>query len=326
MPSIEELIATDLGVMPEWVSSAVANAPNNCKLIRIPKQTGGTRAIYQPAIESKMIQRWLMSRLLRFLPVSEISTAFAAGSSIVKNAHAHKHSRYSVRVDVANFFPSLTVSDLWRVIVANKTHLPGWATESRAFEILSAVCFQPGRHLPIGYPSSPCIANAVMYDLDRKLLNLIKADPSKFGRAVLTRYADDFVFSTDLSGACSEFVSAVRRLFSECDSPKLALKLKKTRMMSRASGSTLITGLRVKPNGEVGIHANYRDSIRLLLRLFAQGRLDATEAPSLRGHLAFIEYADPGLFTRLSFRYHRQIEHLLRGRPIELPRGFFAAP
>lgn len=153
-----------------------------------------------------------------------------------------------------------------------------------------------------------------MYELDRLLVTLIRASPAQFGKAVLTRYADDFVFSTDLAGACSLFVSEVRRVFNECQSPRLALNLKKTKMMRRASGSTLITGLRVKPDGEVGVHASYRDSIRLLLSLYAKDKLNVEDVPSLRGHLAFIEHADPGLFTRLSFRYHRQIELLLRAR------------
>lgn len=143
---------------------------------------------------------------------------------------------------------------------------------------------------------------------------MLSHDIARFGHAVVTRYADDFVFSTDSRGACKEFLVELRSLLAATQSPRLSINEAKNRFMSRKGGTTLITGLRVNNDGDVGIHADYRDHVRLLLKLFSTNRLVPNERESLRGHLAFIEHADPGLFTRLSFRYYAEIAKL-RGRP-----------
>ena len=90
----------------------------------------------------------------------------------------------------------------------------------------------------------------------------------------------------------------------------MRLNESKTRFMSRARGSTLITGLRVNGQGVVGVHPNYRDHVRLLVKLYAHGKLRSDDVQKLRGHLAFIEHADPRLFTRLSFKYFDKIAAL----------------
>jgi hypothetical protein len=152
-----------------------------------------------------------------------------------------------------------------------------------------------------------------MFALDEALAGLVHSNSGVFGEAKLTRYADDFVFSTNRKGACSHFERGLEGLLKAHSSPKLAINSGKTRKMSRSGGSTLITGLRVKPSGEVGVHANYRDRVRLLLKLYAAGRLRSEDFEALRGHLTFVRHADPALFTRLSFKYHKYMATLLEG-------------
>jgi RNA-directed DNA polymerase len=148
-----------------------------------------------------------------------------------------------------------------------------------------------------------------MYDLDLTLARSISKE-SRFGKAMLTRYADDFVFSTNKPGACREFYIELERILSKTRSPQLQINVEKTRFMSRNGGSTIVTGLRIKQGGEVGIHSNYRDHVRLLLKLYAKSELKKEDVSSLRGHIAFISHADPQLFTRLSFRYFDEIHRL----------------
>lgn len=80
--------------------------------------------------------------------------------------------------------------------------------------------------------------------------------------------------------------------------------------MSRMGGSTLITGLRINQQGNVRVHANYRDHVRLLLKHYSAGKLNAEESQKLIGHLAYLENVDPKLFTRLSFKYFLDISKL----------------
>ena len=313
MSSVVERIAADVTVSTQFVEKALALAHVRFRKIRVPKRSGGHRTILQPATELKLIHQWLLVNVLLKVPTSQVATAFCPGASIVKNAATHKDSLYSVRVDLTNFFPSIRSGDLRLAVVAAKTKLPFWALDADVGRLVATACFDQLDRLPIGYPTSPCIANAVMYEFDRALLSRIVTTPSRFGHAALTRYADDFVFSTDKRGACREFVDLIRKVVSTTTSPMLEINEGKTRFMSRPGGSVLVTGLRINQSGIVRVHPSYRDHVRLLLKLFSQGSLKLEEHQRLRGHLAFVEHADPGLFTRLSFRYYDEIARL-RGR------------
>lgn len=304
-----QLIARELQMPLEAIEASVATSHARIRRVEFTKRNGERRFAYQAAATVKPVLLWLRMRVLPHLEVSPIAVAFRRESSILKNAQAHKDSRYSIRIDIKDFFPSISSSDIVRVIqTSGHIRAAGWNTDAVS-ELVERVCFDRLRRLPIGFPTSPDLANAVMYSIDSALLGAI-SDHNRFGSAVLTRYADDFVFSTDKRGACELFLDEFRQTLACCHSPMLRINEEKTRFMSRAGGSTLITGLRVTNQGGVRVHANYRDHVRLLLHHFKAGRLSDEERVRLTGHLAFIEHVDPGLFTRLSFRYSDQIAEL----------------
>ena len=314
MSSLIEQICADLTVPPQLIDNALDLAHIRYRKIRIPKRSGGYRTAIQPAAELKLIQQWLMTYVLSKLPVSSIATAFQPGTSIVKNAHLHQNSHYSVRVDLEKFFPSLKLADFRKLLATmGLGMLPSGVTELEFDQFISKACFDREGSLPIGYLTSPCIANALMYEFDKELEGAVTKDVPRFGNAVLTRYADDFVFSSDKRGACHEFLKSITELSLKTDSPKLRVNSAKTRYMSRAGGTTLVTGLRINQVGLVRVHANYRDHVRLLLKLYSSGNLKEEDVQRLRGHVAFVEHADPRLFTRLSFRYHEEITRLRLG-------------
>lgn len=284
-------------------------AKSRCRKFSIPKKNGGRRSIIQPAVKVKPILSWLSLNIFSLLPVHGAATAFRKGKSILDNASIHKGSAYSVRLDLEDFFPSIKPRDLWQVMLDSRGLLPEWAIAQDAFRLISDVCFDLNDRLPIGYSTSPEIANAVMHRIDATLATAV-LDDSRFGVAAITRYADDFVFSTDKRGACKEFVDLLSKVVEATASPALKINENKTRYMSRAGGSTIITGLRVNNSGAVIVPAEYRDHVRLLLKLFDSGRLKSDEVPQLVGHLAFIEHVDPALFTKLSFSHYKNIEAL----------------
>jgi RNA-directed DNA polymerase len=307
MSALHNKIALELGVPTKLVDDAVNKAHTRYRKILVKKKSGGIRLMIQPAAELKLVLAWINKKVLKQLPVSSIATAFESGTSIVKNAKAHRNSLYSVRVDIEDFFASIRSDDLLVVLDRKISELPGFLQLHDLKTLITRACFDRNDRLPIGYSTSPKIANVVMYELDKALIQMLLASPKEYGQFALTRYADDFLFSTDLKGASKKFVTEFKNLLMDTTNPRLEINQKKTRMMSRNGGSTLITGLRVNSLGGVGVHPTYRDHVRLLLKLFSLGRLKADEKPSLCGHLAFIENADPRLFTRLAYRYHAEI-------------------
>jgi RNA-directed DNA polymerase len=309
MTEIIELIAQTLQLPVDGVQRSIAQAPYRTKKFTIEKRSGGRRVILQPSAQVKPILYWLQATIFDKLPIHPIATAFRTGVSILDNASAHKGSLYSVRLDIEKFFPSIRAFDACTAIFRSHELLPTWVKTDEAVQIISKACFDRNGQLPIGYTTSPSIANAVMYPIDLKLAETI-SQFEKFGNAVLTRYADDFVFSTDRAGACNDFVSLLTSTLGENKTPKLSLNLAKTRFMSRMGGSTLITGLRVNNEGNVVVHPSYRDHVRLLLKLFHEARIKNEDIPKLIGHLAHVQNVDPAFFTRLSSKYFVDIQRL----------------
>lgn len=313
MHSVIDRMSVDLGVPKDLIEDALDLAYIRFRKLKVPKKSGGYREIVQPAAELKLIHAWLSSRVLSLVPLSPVASAFRPSASIVKNAAAHKNSKYLVRIDLQDFFPSIRSGDLNQAILGNQSSLPEWAVGDDCLNLLRNACFDRFDRLPIGYPTSPSIANIVMVGIDKELMQTIASDSGLFGRGVLTRYADDFVFSSDAVGACRNFVDMAKALVEDTKSPKLTINDTKTRYMSRPGGSALVTGLRINQAGEVRVHPEYRDHVRLLLKLFARGSLQPDDHRRLVGHLAYVEHADPKLFTRLSFRYFEEITKLRMG-------------
>jgi hypothetical protein len=312
MDDVIQMMAKDLLLPIKEVEKAIAYSGSRTRRFEIPKKSGGVRVIVQPSVKLKPILSWLDAALLSKLPVHGIATAFRQDKSILENATVHSKSKYSVRVDISKFFPSIRGTDVERAINEAASVLPSWGSSPSTTTLISKICFDRDGTLPIGYSTSPAIANAVMYKLDCELVEKISRQVD-FGNAVVTRYADDYVFSTDKDGACNTFVAALANMLVTCTSPKLSINQAKTRYMSKAGGSTLITGLRINNQGNVVVHANYRDHVRLLLKLFKSQRLRDDDVPKLVGHLAYVQHVDPAFFTKLSFRFHEEIHSLRYG-------------
>lgn len=307
-------ISAELRLPLAEMETAVRLGSSRMRKLSFAKKNGERRIAYQAAATVKPILHWLRVNPLACLPVSPVATAFRKQASTVINAKAHRNSLYSVRIDIQNFFPSITKADIQKLVMSSASLLEaGWNPE-QVSDLIGHVCFDRRGRLPIGFSTSPDLANAVMYELDSTLLQSL-ANTDRFGYSVLTRYADDFVFSTDRRGACAEFLEHFRKCLDASKSPSLKINEEKTRFMSRGGGSTIITGLRITNQAAVRVHADYRDHVRLLLRLYAQDRLSREEHVKLAGHLAYIESADPKLFTRLSFKYSDQISAIRCGVP-----------
>ena len=167
--------------MAEMVSS-------NNKFYRtfsIPKRNGGERVISAPYPSLKQVQDWIYRVLL--LPRTQLpdcAVGFIPGKSIVDNATPHIGSKYLLKMDLRDFFPSINLS---RIIAAFQ-YLGYYP---RMAYYLARLCCEED-HLPQGAPTSPILSNIVAKHLDMRLSGLAE----RYG-FVYTRYADDLTFSGD---------------------------------------------------------------------------------------------------------------------------------
>ncbi len=305
--NIIERISKDLNVPKDVLIEGVHLSRKLVKKIKIPKNDGTYRAVYHPAKKTKLIQYWLINNMFSSMKVHKAATAYIKGSSAKKNAIIHKRSKYFLKLDFKDFFPSIIYDDFKHNLITSFGNL--YSTDD--LEIIRLVCFYKGDILPIGYPSSPIISNVVMYDFDKKIIERI-SDKEKYGTVYYSRYADDLTFSTNLRGACNRIKNMVERIVREIKSPRLKLNTKKTVFASSSGGSALITGLRVCHDGHLTIHRKYKDKVRLLLSLYEKDRLGKDEIMSLRGHILYIRFVDGAFYTKLQKKYFKSIYEILK--------------
>jgi hypothetical protein len=270
--NIKEKISIDINVQISLIDEAINNAHKQIKKFRIPKRKGGYRVICQPSAKLKTLQYWVIKNICNYLPVDKSAYAYIDGVSILHNALFHASNKYFLKVDLKDFFPSISFDDFIKIVRDwYENNQPVWELDKNSESILKKVCFDEKGFLPIGYPSSPSISNAVMYPVDLVIKKEI--EEGKYGKMLYTRYADDLIFSTDKKGECRNFLKELRRIIKDVKSPKIKINESKTNICSSSAGSAIVTGLRIANDSHITIHKKQKDHIRLLLSLYKKGIL-----------------------------------------------------
>jgi RNA-directed DNA polymerase len=204
-----------------------------------PKASGGNRWICVPAVELRAVQTWITTNILNsrtaFDRLHEASHAYGKGCSILENAKQHAGAPWIVKVDIHNFFESISERQIYRVFrlfeypallsfemarICTRVAPPAvdrfrtrdvkrrWNEANRG--LLERVPYSASQsgHLPQGAPSSPMLSNLVMVDLDKRVSEIVEA-----AGGVYTRYADDLVvsFSQGSRPQCEAVLKAIRR-------------------------------------------------------------------------------------------------------------------
>jgi hypothetical protein len=167
---------------------------------QIPKRDGSPRTIAAPKRELKRAQRWALRTIFDKFPVHGAAHGFLANRSIVTNASAHAGADVIVKVDIKDFFPTITwrrVRGLLRkagmaegpatLIALLATEAPREVVQFRGKILYVA---SGPRALPQGAPTSPAITNAICLRLDRRMSGLARTLGFRY-----TRYADDLTLS-----------------------------------------------------------------------------------------------------------------------------------
>lgn len=306
--TVQSLVSDFIGWDENTTAQTVRRAPITYRRYEVPKKKGGMRVIYHPAKKTKAVQYAIINQFLLRMPIHEIAAAYVRNirSPLLKNATCHAPYSYSVRVDIKDFFPSIKPQDLLPLL--DKQVTTGKLIKERRRPLdeeeqqfltksLFVLHHRRGFHLAIGAPCSPIICNIVMFKIDDILAKFAKQES-----AVVTRYADDFVYSTNEQGECSAFVDFFRETLRSIESPKLTINTRKTLFMSRGT-RRVVTGLYVTPDGKVSIGRKNKRYIRKLLFDLANGRIASEERKYLQGYLSYILDVEPFFFNRLVIRY-----------------------
>ncbi len=188
----------------------------------IPKKRGGVRVISSPKTRLRIAQRYVLETVLAPLPVHDAAAAFRPDVSILENAAKHAGQSIVVRLDLKDFFPSVTFPRVKRLF-------EGFGYNAGVATLFALLCTEAPRAavtldgntkrfvavgercLPQGACTSPALTNLLCRRLDSRLAGLAAA-----GGFTYTRYADDLVFShPEPKGGVGALLRAVRAILTE---------------------------------------------------------------------------------------------------------------
>jgi RNA-directed DNA polymerase len=280
------------------------------------KRSGSIRLIESPKPRLKEIQRRILAFLLNEIPLHPATHGFRRGRSIKTFTAPHVGQRVLVRMDLENFFPSISgarvqalfrtigypepIADLLGGICTNAAPRDVWNEHGYAVSPLHlretrALYARP--HLPQGAPTSPALANLCAYRMDCRLAGLARSTGAAY-----TRYADDLAFSGDgvFERSTDRFSTHVAAILRD---EGFDANHRKTRVM-RQSVRQSLTGLVV--NERVNIRRVDFDRLKATLTNCVRSgpeRQNRDAHPDFRSHLegqvGFVEMINPVKAKRL---------------------------
>ncbi len=291
---------------------------------RVLPKRGGVRLVAAPKPRLKEIQRRLLRRVVSPLPLHAAAHGCVPGRSVRTALLPHGGSAVVIRADLESFFASVTaprvrgllglarLSDPVARIITGlcTTVVPRhvWRDVPRPADVAALDAhLRHGRrlrvpHLPQGAPTSPALANAVAFRLDRRLTGLA----ARFGGRY-TRYVDDLTFSGggDLRRCADLFLGAVRTVVSE---EGFRLAEHKTAVLSGANRQAALGAVL---NDRPTLRRSERDRLRAIVHnCVAHGPASQSGGrPDFRGYLvgrvAAVSALDPPLGEKLRAQVDR---------------------
>lgn len=293
---IIQQLSRELGLSPGYLEKLARTASFRYKKYFIKTKSGGERLIHHPARELKLVQRWLVDRILIHLPVHPAAAAYRRGGSIRKNAALHAINNYLLRVDFQDFFPSLKRGDIIAILQQHQRPTTGLALANEDISFITAIVSREGG-LVIGAPSSPLLSNALMFRLDEYWAR----ECSTIG-VTYSRYADDLYFSTNSPNVLSDLLSNLRVYLSQQSSPKLQINEKKTVFTSRKR-RRVATGLVLTSDRGISIGRERKRILKGMVFQFLHERLDPAKIQELRGWVAYTRSVEPAFVASIERKY-----------------------
>lgn len=308
LPALDkpEQLAEALGVTIRQLKGMAyhRDAATNLHYVRftIPKRDGTERPIWAPKKRLKAAQRWILHNIVERLPVHGAAQGFLVGRSILSNAKVHENPKLLLKMDIKEFFPTVTVKRVRGVF-----RRAGYRSEIAT--LLAQVCTEAPREvvvvegqtyyvslgprcLPQGAPTSPAITNALCLRLDRRLAGLA----AKFGWRY-TRYADDLTFSLPQEHKGPPKLGALMGCAKRVvEAEGFAVKEEKTRV-HRTGGRQSVTGLVVNGDAPPRVPRTLRRQLRSAIHKVKTGAAlkEGESLARLIGYAAFVYMTNPEL-------------------------------
>ena len=298
-----------------WPSQADRGSYSHYALKLLDKRSGGKRLIESPKVKLKILQRRLLDHILSPIPYHSCSHGFQRGKSILSYVTPHVHKKVILKFDLADYFLSVDAARIRSLF-----HRAGYPplisrklaalTSTRTQEVpllqkLPSSWRYQRPHLPQGSPSSPALADKLLYKVDTRLEAFATSMQLNY-----TRYADDIAFSSE-----ERMTSSHIKWITECVTEMIEtegwyLNHRKTKVM-KSSQQQKLAGIVI--NQTPNLARKEYECLKAILHNSANSGLAANNKDNhpffyehLKGRISFLTFLNPSKGEKL----HRMLEIL----------------
>jgi len=281
---LAQTIGVPLSTLEAIAANLRAHVRRKTKLVKDKE-----RLLTEPRWRLKQVQRLIAATLLADVPVSAAAHGYRKGRSNVTAAGEHVGAPWLLHMDIKGFFPHVRYSriyNIWRDL--------GCAPD--VARILTRLTTFDG-YLPLGFPTSPALANIVCRRIDARIEGLSR----RLGY-VYTRYSDNILISG--SRITPETAERFRRIIEEDGLP---LPRKRVQLLGPGDARKAL-GLTI--GRKVNITREHRRRVRAEIHrhVVSPSRSATTRAEelSLQGKVAYVSRISPGHGRNLRALLHRK--------------------
>jgi RNA-directed DNA polymerase len=273
MNSVREFAFKIAEVGPEVVRDIASNTRNHYD-VRDQLERGKLRRICEPKPLLKKILGHLDKKVLVAYPLPACVQS-RRGSSALTNATIHVGQPWVVRLDIENFFPTITLESVRQVLASRF----GYGMELS--ELVAKLTTLSGV-VPQGAPTSPSLGNLVLLDADRELEQSCRRCGVNY-----SRWVDDLTFSG--RQALKQLAFGIEVI------KKHGFKVKRGKIeVAGSQKEQMVTGFVVNHNRPRLPARVLADIVaRLVIAEGALGSERERRIRSLLGYLAYAQQAEP---------------------------------
>ncbi|ALC04836.1 hypothetical protein CDES_01850 [Corynebacterium deserti GIMN1.010] len=269
-------LASATGIDHAFLRSVVDRSWDPYQEIKISKKRGGTRKLARPHPLLMEAQRWILYNVLPNLELNDASFAYTSGRSIVDCAQRHVGARWILKLDLKDFFDSVSEKSIYRIFLnlgyeklvslelarlctRVTPNSPRFGGNLDKYETIFDYRHPAQGQLPQGAPTSGALANAAMFRIDCALQKLARKHSYTY-----TRYSDDLVFSTGEKASRSQLITLKKKIQHEIVSTRFQLRKDKTRIITPGARK-IVLGLLITES-EVRLTPEFKRRILVHLR------------------------------------------------------------
>lgn len=261
----------------------------------IPKRSGGRREIKAPneVLKKKQEQIYKILRDKMKVLEHECAYGFVKGRNCKQSLEVHKanHSRWFLKLDFHNFFPSFDTEILtWRL--TDHATITKYLAED--LQDILCICTDEHGRLVQGSPSSPYLANIAMLAFDHHFNKYCKEH-----NLVYTRYADDMLISSRCGFNWREVQDVVLELLRNLGYNGLTLSQDKTRYGS-FNGANWNLGLMYNNNFDITVGHEAKRIFKVIAHKW--DTLTPEEKTHWHCMYAYYKHIEPEYFSQERFK------------------------